>query len=73
MALTIDGPDTADWTKRTWDLPPYKSDEFMGLLRGIGMTLEEFRKLPVYKYAVERGLIKDDEWVGKSEEPRRLR
>ncbi|PTX50119.1 hypothetical protein C8P63_1381 [Melghirimyces profundicolus] len=28
------------------------------------MTLEEFRKLPVYRIAVKRGLIKDDEWVG---------
>ncbi|PTX59590.1 hypothetical protein C8P63_11120 [Melghirimyces profundicolus] len=48
----------------SWDLPPYKSPEFIHDLYQSGMTLEEFRKLPVYRIAVKRGLIKDDEWVG---------
>lgn len=56
----------ADWTKRTWDLPPYKSMEFMDFLVGSGMDLVGFRKLPVYLHAVEAGLIKDDKWVGES-------
>lgn len=57
-------PSNADWTKQTWDLPPYKSEEFMAFLKGTGSTLEQFRQLPVYRFAVRRGLIKDDEWQG---------
>ena len=51
----------ADWPKRTWDLPPYKSAEFMSGC----IDLEAFRKLPVYKHAVRNGLIVNDEWVGE--------
>ena len=54
-------PENQDWVKQTWDLPPYKSEEF---LREIN-DLVAFRKLPVYKFAVQIGLIKDDRWVGK--------
>lgn len=49
----------ADWLKRTWDLPPYKSAEFLELFS----DLVKFRKLPVYKFAVAAGLIVDDEWA----------
>lgn len=55
--------ENADWTKTNWDLPPYKSDNFMKLLDQMGHGLGDFRKLPVYKHAVEDGLIIDDEWV----------
>lgn len=55
----------ADWTKRTWSLPPYKSERFMELLHSGGQTLEDFRKLPVYQHAVAQGLIVNDEWKGK--------
>jgi len=48
----------ADWTKRTWDLPKYGSVEFNEFLEFSGMTLDSFKKLPVYKWAVESGLIK---------------
>ncbi len=51
--------ENADWTKQSWDLPPYKSYEFFKAVT----DLEAFRKLPVYKHAVEAGLIHDDEWV----------
>ena len=51
--------ENADWTKQSWDLPPYKSAEFNAL----GFDLVAFRKLPVYKNAVAAGLIKNDEWV----------
>ena len=61
-------PMNADWTKRTWDLPPYKSKEFMRSLQSWGTTLEEFRKLPVYVFAVRKGVIVDDEWVGDAGE-----
>lgn len=53
--------ENADWLKKTWDLPPYKSKEFNALVT----DLISFRKLPVYKYAVKNGLIKDDKWTGK--------
>ncbi|KAF1085040.1 hypothetical protein SPSYN_01176 [Sporotomaculum syntrophicum] len=67
MAICIDCDlHNADWTKISWDLPAYKSEEFMDYLRISQMTLEDFRKLPVYKHAVRKGLIIDDEWQGKN-------
>lgn len=54
----------ADWLKRTWDLPPYKSKEFMSLLKKMDMTLEHFRTLPVYLHATEKKLIVKDNWKG---------
>jgi len=59
-------PMNADWLRSRWPLeyiPPYKSEAFMKMLRSWGMTLEEFRELPLYKFAVQRGRIVDDEWV----------
>jgi len=53
-------PDNADWVKQGWDLPPYKSPEFM---EG-HPDLEAFRRLPVYRMAVRNGLIVKDEWKG---------
>lgn len=57
-------PENQDWIKIGWDLPPYKSKEFLKLIPL--HQLEEFRKLPIYKFAVRNGLIKDDKWVGKN-------
>lgn len=54
--------DDADWTKKTWDWPPYKSREFFDSIGGVE-DLDAFRETPAYKMAVERGLIHDDEWV----------
>ena len=42
--------ENADWTKMTWDLPKYKSKEFNEWLSQSGMTLTEFKKLPVYQF-----------------------
>lgn len=56
--LDVD-PKNADWTKQSWDLPPYKSREFMELYP----DLEAFRKLPVYQFAVKQGKILNDEWA----------
>lgn len=56
-------PYNADWTKQSWDLPPYKSSEFMELIKD-EKGLEDFKKLPVYHFAVRQGIIVDDEWVG---------
>ena len=52
--------ENADWIKKgSWDLPPYKSKEFMETCG----DLESFKKTPTYKWAVERGDIVDDEWA----------
>jgi len=50
----------ADWTKRTWDLPKFGSDEFNQFLKDSNQTLEQFKKLPIYKWAVKRGEIKEE-------------
>lgn len=49
----------ADWTKTSWDLPPYRSKAFLELVPDV----DAFRKLPVYAAAVAQGLIYDDEWM----------
>ena len=51
----------ADWTKQTWDLPEYGSDEFNEFLVHNGITLEQFKKLPVYLHAVKSGLINEED------------
>jgi hypothetical protein len=51
----------ADWTKQTWDLPPYNSREFFQIIPA--EQLDEFRQTPVYLHAVKNLLIHDDEWV----------
>lgn len=54
--------ENADWIKFGWDFPPYKSREFFDTIGG-EEALDDFRKLPAYTKAVDRGLIHDDEWV----------
>jgi len=46
-------PENADWPKRTWDLPT-DMDEVRALLRAWGMTVEEFKRLPVYRWNVDK-------------------
>lgn len=55
----------ADWTKQSWDLPPYKSAAFFRAVH----DLDKFRETPTYKHAVKAGLILDDEWVASHIEP----
>ncbi len=63
MGFNMDAnPENADWTKQYWDLPPYKSAEFLALWPE--HKLNEFRKLAIYKRAVQQGKIVDDEWAG---------
>jgi len=51
----------SDWTKQTWDLPfEYGSEEFYEWLEGNGMTLAEFKKLPVYTLALRSGSISEE-------------
>lgn len=57
--INLDTPGNSDWTKQTWDLPPYKSPEFFATIK----DLDAFRKSPVYNSAVKAGLIVDDEWL----------
>jgi hypothetical protein len=49
-------PRNADWPKRKWDLPPYKSNEFMEYLHATNRSVSHFRKTPVSLFAVESGL-----------------
>lgn len=60
MVLNIDAElENADWTKVKWDLPKYKSKKFYNLLRTMNMTLGQFKKLPVYKWNLKAGNIKE--------------
>ena len=62
--IDLDGTvEDADWPKRTWDLPPYRSVEFFRVIPF--ERLDHFRTTPVYRHAVESGLIHEDEWVGE--------
>ena len=36
----------------------------MEMLKRLEVSLESFKALPIYKRAVERGLIVNDEWRG---------
>jgi len=58
--------ENADWTKQKWDLPPYKSKAFMEQLKFMGITLKKFKELPVYQFATQLGLIKNDKWDGEA-------
>ena len=59
-----DDLNSADWTKTTWDLPPYKSADFFQVIPF--SMLDDFRTWPVYKAAEAACLICDDEWVDDS-------
>ena len=51
-----------DWIRYAWHFPPYKSKEFFKVVPKD--MLDEFKKSMPYKYAVDKGLIKNDKWVG---------
>lgn len=58
MAFNIDEDwRSAEWPKAPWMPPKYKSQAFMDWLAGRGMSLEGFRHLPMYLFAVDRGQI----------------
>ena len=60
MVINIDeNLENADWSKKSWDLPEYKSEEFYRLLKFMNMSLEQFKKLPVYKWNLKAGNIKE--------------
>lgn len=51
MAINIDAvTSNADWTKHPSDLPDIKTQaDLSGLLKTLGMTLDQFKALPIYK------------------------
>lgn len=63
MVANLDGQlHNADWIKMErdeWELPEYKSEEFYDFLERNDMTLEEFKELPVYEVAIEKGIISE--------------
>jgi hypothetical protein len=59
-------PMNADWTKQSWDLPDCKSPAFFRIVPKD--TLDNFRTLPVYRWATRKGLIRNDEWTGVNDE-----
>ena len=47
----------ADWTKQSWDLPFQGPDDLQNLrdfIRSSGMTVEQFKRLPVYRLNVDK-------------------
>ena len=46
--------DNADWTKRTWDLPYHNAEDLRAHLKAVGQTVAEFKRLPVYRFNVDK-------------------
>lgn len=44
----------ADWTKQTWDLPATSLPALRAYLKGIGVSVQTFKKLPVYQLNLAR-------------------
>lgn len=43
--------ENSDWTKRfAWDIPATNADELLAYLAQVGMSVEHFKTLPVYRY-----------------------
>ncbi len=53
VALTGD-IENEDWTKRTWDLPFDNAEDLREYIEAIGMTVEEFKRLPIYRWNVDK-------------------
>lgn len=48
-------PLNADWTKRAWDLHGVDSiDSLREWLRSTGQSADEFKKLPIYRFNVDK-------------------
>lgn len=56
--MTILYPDrdliNADWTKQTWDLPVRSLPELRAYLQDHGITIAQFKALPVYRLNVRK-------------------
>lgn len=65
--IDLDAEDiNADWTKRTWDLPQPGTPEFENWMRENGLTLEDVKKLPAYRFA-KPGTVNVDQKTEESE------
>lgn len=50
MAIEIDAKlMNADWTKQAWDLGVHNVKDLRDLIERSGMTIKQFKRLPVYK------------------------
>jgi hypothetical protein len=55
VVLDLDAnPLNADWTKRSWDIPASTVEELRAWIKASGRTVEEFKRLPVYRWNVAR-------------------
>ena len=54
VILADERPENADWLKRTWDLQIENKTDLLEYLKAMGMTVEQFKKLPVYRWNVEK-------------------
>ncbi len=49
--------ENADWTKGSWDLGITTREELYAYLRGRGLSLAAFKRLPVYRHAQAAGTL----------------
>jgi hypothetical protein len=54
VILADERAENADWPKRTWDLQIENKTDRLEYLKAMGMTVEQFKKLPVYRWNVEK-------------------
>jgi len=53
--------ENADWVKKSWDFPENMTvDQLKAFIRSCGSTIEEFKKLPVYKWNKDKVKILQD-------------
>lgn len=67
--ITDDTSANSDWIKIVWNYPPYKSKAFLKEIENLGITIEQFRQMPIYQFGKEQGLIVEDEWTGNKPIP----
>ncbi len=46
--------ENADWVKQSWDLPDINSEDFKKYLENEDTSMEDFKKLPVYRYLLRQ-------------------
>lgn len=53
--INIDAePENRDWAKRTWDLDIDNVTDLRAFLDEIGMSVRDFKRLPVYRWNVDQ-------------------
>ena len=46
--------ENADWTKQSWDIPAHSVKDLRAWQKRQGMTIAHFKRLPVYRFNVEK-------------------